>query len=150
MRVEFDEMDANAAAGASQQNTTDEKALQLEVVGARERPLPIPPNPLNNNHSANGADNNYEINAQGEHMLPKKPLWMRGVMFVCGIENMDTEEKQKQKEETERLKNSPEHRLEAMRDALAGIIESDGMRRICSVNALALLTVGVFIWAYLM
>ena len=115
MRVEFDEMDANAAAGASQQNPTDEKALQPEVFGARERPLRIPPNPLNNNHSAYGADNKYEINAQGEHVLPKKPLWMRGVMFVCGIEDMDTEEKQKQKEEAERLKNSQEHRLEAMR-----------------------------------
>lgn len=137
----------------SPQTPTSEKVPLPEVVEDYERPLPIPPNQPKENPTINMQVNNYEKeNAyeESEDLRPKKPLWLRGVMFVCGIEDMDTEAKQKQKEEAEKLKNSPEHLLEAMRDALAGIIESDGMRRVCSANALALLAVGVFIWAYLM
>lgn len=150
MRIEFEDLAAGVG-GQSMKNPAS-GTPQPGVAEDRARPLPVPPNQLTEVAKVYREETGYgnEATRGGEHFLPKKPLWMRGVMFVCGIENMETEEKQKAKEEAERLKNSPEYRLNAMRDSLAAIIESDGMRRACTINALALLTVGVFIWAYLM
>lgn len=88
--------------------------------------------------------------------------WMIVLQFVCGIEGMESKSKPAAGAEDagaaaggsagKQQAGSKEEkvRFEEMRECLASVTESDGMRRVATANAIALLTIGVFIWAFLM
>ena len=98
-----------------------------------------------------------ENGGEAEEKSSSEKWWMIVMRFVCGIEGMESEAKPAatgaadtaaQAVNTQEAREQT--RFEQMRECLGSVTESDGMRRVATANAIVLLTIGVFIWAFLM
>ena len=99
-----------------------------------------------------------EKGGEAEEKSSSEKWWMIVMRFVCGIEGMESEAKPEATgaadtaaaQAANMQKARKQTRLEQMRECLGSVTESDGMCRVATANAIALLTIGVFIWAFLM